>query len=143
MVEDVTDVFLGASITWDDILLRIKSVWLFDGAFLRKGEPRRLGDGSFATAPPSQLSHVGQNDTRRLGIIRRCSLGLDVFDKVDSRPGIDAIFAANDSMGEDANVLSVLIKQNHHPLLSLEVGRDEDWEVGLIITGTQWKSNLL
>jgi hypothetical protein len=39
-------------------------------------------------------------------------------------------------MGEDADVLGMLIEQNHNPLLGLQAGGDKDWEAGLILAGT-------
>lgn len=71
VVEDVVDVLLGVGVSRDDILYLVKAVGILHGALLRKSVPRGLGDGFLATAPPSQLSHVGEDYARRIGIAGR------------------------------------------------------------------------
>jgi hypothetical protein len=58
-------------------------------------------------------------------------LGLDVFDEVDGRTLIDASLASNDTMCEDAKVLSMFVEEDDHSLFVIEVGGDEDGNVGL------------
>jgi hypothetical protein len=68
---------------------------------------------------------------------------LDVFDKVDGRAFIDPTSAADDAMSEYAEVLIVLVEEDDDSLLSLDVGGDEDGEVGLGFFGTEGETDLV
>jgi hypothetical protein len=67
---------------------------------------------------------------------------LEVFDEIDSRAHIDSSFAADDTVGEDSEVLIVLVEEDDDPLLSLEVGGHEDGEVWFIFFPVERKTDL-
>jgi hypothetical protein len=69
-------------------------------------------------------------------------LGLDVFDEVDGRTLINASLASNNTMCEDAEVLRMFVEEDDHSLLVIEVGGDEDGNVGLAFLRAKGESDL-
>lgn len=122
VLEDVADVLLGILVAGNDVLRVVEPVCVLHGALLRQRVPRRLRDGRLAAPPPPQLSHVGEDDARGVGIVGRRALCLDVLDEIDGRACVDSSFAADDAVGEDADVLRVLVEEDHDALLAFQVG---------------------
>lgn len=137
MVEDVLNVLGGAAIPRDGVILVIKAVGSTDGALLREKVPGRLSESLLSPAPPSQLAHIGENDTWGVGI------GLDCLDEVDDRALVYSTWATDDAVREDTEVLRVLIEEYNDAFLFLEVGGDEYGDIGLGFLGSKGKANLL
>jgi hypothetical protein len=131
MTEDVVDVFLRGPVARDCVFDGINAIRGLDRTLLRKSKPGCLCHRPFALTPPSQLAQIRQYNTGRLDIARGGDLGLDVFDEVDGRTLIDASLVSNDTMCEDAKVLSMFVEEDDHSLFVIEVGGDEDGNVGL------------
>ena len=70
VVEDVVNVFFGIPVSGDRVLFLIKPIRDVHGTFLRKCIPAYLCDGFLSPAPPSQLAHVGEDDTWGLSLLR-------------------------------------------------------------------------
>ena len=102
LIEDRVDMLGSGSVAWYGILLLAEAVWWLNGTLLGKGEPACLSDCLLTLTPPSQLSHVGENDARGVDILSGECLGLDVLDKVDCRSLIDPSSATDDSVSEDS-----------------------------------------
>jgi hypothetical protein len=136
MVEDVIDMLGRALVTRDSVLLLIKAVRKLNSAVVRQRVPTRLSNGLLSASPPTELSHVGQDNAR--GIRER----LDVFDHVDSRANVDTAFTADNAVGEDAEVLVVFVEEDDNSLRRLDVGRDEDRDMGIGFLGIEGKTDL-
>jgi hypothetical protein len=117
-------VLASAAISGDGIHMLVEAVRRIDAAALREGVPRCLRYGFAALAPPSQLAHVCEDDARGRGP------RLDMLNQGDCRAFADAARAADDAMGQDAEILGVLIEENDDARLMAEVARDEDGKLG-------------
>jgi hypothetical protein len=129
MIEDILHMLPRIPISRDGILFAIKAVGTFDGAGSRQGKPRGLRYGFLSPTPPAELSHVGQNNSRRaiISIISILSLALNILHHVHRTPFIDPALSANDPMCEDSKVLCMLVEEDHNSLLLCQIGRNEDW----------------
>jgi len=142
MAEDVIDVFLRGPVARDCVFDGVNAIRSLDRTLLRKSKPGCLCHRLLALTPPSQLPQIRQYDTGRLDIARRGDLGLDVFDEVDGRTLINASLTSNDTMCEDPKVLCMFVEENDHSLLVIEVGGDEDGNVGLAFLCAKGESDL-
>lgn len=67
---------------------------------------------------------------------------MDVSDHVDGGANIDSTLAADNAVGEDAEVLVVFIEENDNSLLHADVGRDEDRDMGIVFLGIERETEL-
>jgi hypothetical protein len=143
MIEDVVDMLSRGTIARNGVLLTIKAEWELNRTLLGQRKPACLCDSLLSSSPPTQLSQVRQDDAGALGVRRGSGEGLDVFDEVDRRALVDSAFAADDAVREDAEVLIVFVEEDDDSLFGLDVGGDEDWEVGLGFFGVEGQTNLV
>jgi hypothetical protein len=64
-----------------------------------------------------------------------------VLDEIDSGARVDAASAANDSVGKDTQVLSMLVEEDNNALLLGDLVRDKDRDVRLILFGAEGKAD--
>lgn len=134
VIEDVIDMLRHVPVSRDGVLHLVETEGKLYCALLGKCKPGRLRNSLSSSSPPHQLAHVCQDDTGGVGE------GLDVLDHVDSGTGVDSAWAADDAVGEDAEVIFVLIEEYDDAFLGLDVGRDEDREVWGCFCGVEWEA---
>lgn len=140
VIEDVIDMLVRGFVARDDVLLLIKPIWWVDCTFLRQGVPGHLGNSLLPSSPPSQLSHVSENNAWRIFIpsFER----LNVFNEVNNRSLIDTPLAADYTMRKDSQILVGLVEEDNNTLLSGKAGGNEDREIRLAFLRVQGNAYL-
>lgn len=68
---------------------------------------------------------------------------MDVLDEIDSRAFIDSILAADDSVREYSEILVTLVEEDDDSFLGVDVGGDEDWDMGFGLRGIEGKADFV
>lgn len=63
IIKNVVDVLLSVTVSRDCVIPFVESKLSMDGGLLRQRKPGALRDCFLASAPPSELAHVGDDDS--------------------------------------------------------------------------------